>query len=160
MSCADLFKPKDNYKMKNMNTIKDLALEKKARKGPAKQITKKGAYWIALSIDTKRGGGDGIGQAPAQITTVFEVRHYRDGKLEAVVKNLWWHENEGLSTVAVAIPAALEVTNVEDLIRLIKSTSIPDDEMNDTFEVSKQGQARLEKDLAPLPAAAPGPDEP
>jgi len=146
--------------MHNMKTLKDIALARKARKGPAEAVTKDGAYWLPVSVNINVAGGDGIGQSDASRNTYLNIRHYRSGELGGYIEQTTWHQNTGSSTLRTSCSAALGVTNHEDLLIVLRKAEFDTDhDMNIEVEVSDRGIARLLKEIPELPAAPKAPDE-
>jgi len=139
-----------------MKTIKEIAKDRKSRKGPAACITPGGAYWVPVCVAINYRGGDGIGSAAPQITEELEIRHYRHGSIQAVCKTVRRHQNTcGARVDETRCNAVLKCDTVEALITRIKR--LPDAD-GGYFSVSADGAERLTAELSDLPAALPAPE--
>ena len=99
-----------------MQTLKELIENKKCRTGKAYGTSKQGAFWLAVvPIQIRSYGGDGIGQSRADFRNYLQLRHYRDGKVKAVVNFHSWHQNCGDENTYVTAPI-LDCVSVEDVI--------------------------------------------
>lgn len=143
-----------------MKTLKDIAIERKSRKGAARATTPDGAYWLPIRVKLMAAGGDGIGQSAASHQYYLTVRHYRSGDVRAYVEDEGYHQNNGSWTVRTRCSEVLDATNHEELlIALKKSHFDPDDGEPYRVRVSELGEARLEKEIPELPDSPPAPDE-
>lgn len=112
--------------MKTTTTLQDLIIASKCRKGKSHAITAKGAYWLALPpVKIRRYGGDGIGQSYADRANSLELRHYRDGNVEAVVVAESWHQNYGHHVEEIHTPATT-CTTAEEVVVALKNLTISD----------------------------------
>ena len=140
-----------------MKTLKELIVEKKCRKGARSGIeAKKGAYWLALEpFQIRRFGGDGVGQSRADRTNYLELRHYRSGAVEALVKFSGWHQNAG-TFFDYVVADILAATTVEEVILTLKGTTL-----DEAIALADNYQSDLTESLVGLglEIALPGPDE-
>ncbi len=148
-------------------TVADAAIAKKGRKGPARGITEKGAYWVVVDAKIDQRGGENVGQNSSNLEDYFRVRHFRDGTLWAYCETESWHQNEGRHEVRVQCDNALEAETIEDLIVAIQKTWIaaPNTWEEDAHYAvwmsgaSRLGMPQLVEQLPGLPLSLPSPDE-
>lgn len=139
----------------NMNlqdTIKGL----RVRKGAAAGIDDTGEYWIVSNPPLIHcGGGDGIGNSSPDRRLRLQLRHYRSGHTEAVIRTDLWHQNQGSWMTRHALNGVLEATTVAEVIAAIRAAEVADcgRYLSDT-----EGLRTWLTNLG-FPAAAPGPDE-
>jgi hypothetical protein len=140
-------------------TLGQLAISRKARKGPAAKITKDGAYWIAVEAKVDAGGGDGIGNSGAHRRDYFVVRHYRSGELRAYLESRFWHQNSGNRVVRSRCDQVLNCGTIEDILVELQKVTIADDYGNDWTITDTPYTSYLAKALPELPVHIPAPDE-
>ena len=143
-------------------TIKDIAIARRSRKGEAHQITADGAYWLAIDVNFRSYGGDGIGQSASDKTDRYRVRHYRSGEVRAYCETYMWHQNDGDSVTRTRCDATLNAATVEDLIAMIQKVAICRDYEGaiTTYTVGEWGKDNLTNDLQDeMPIALPAPDD-
>ena len=150
-----------------MKTISEIIIASKCRKGGADGTTVDGAYWVCpaspivgnLGLKTmiRSFGGDGVGQSSANCHNYLQLRHYRGGKVEAVVLENSWHQNYGTSQTVVAADAVLAATTTEELeVALLALT--------DEYDANYYSQSMRENldhlaEKIGLPESLPAPDE-
>lgn len=143
-------------------TLREHVIALKGRKGPADKITKDGAYWNVIKIDTDWDGGDGIGQALPSIKYGLQVRHYRSGDVRAYLYKHTWHQNTGSNTERVRCDEILDCVTTEEVICIITSKTIDQEAQSygesGLFPVCDKGRRDLEEKLG-LPVSLPSPDE-
>ena len=144
--------------MKTLKTLKDLVIEKKCRKGPSAGATAGGAYWEALTVITRRCGGDGFGQSAPDITWRLFLRHLRDGTVQATLRHYRWHQNgeySGGGSSYYGVDAVLGCTTAEEVLVLLHGVVGGEHEcvLTDDDKVTEALVA------FGLPRAAPAPDE-
>ncbi len=61
-------------------TVADVAIAKKGRKGPARGITEKGAYWVVVDAKIDQRGGEAVGQNSSNKEDYFRIRHCLGGR--------------------------------------------------------------------------------
>jgi len=150
-----------------MKTLSDIIIDSKCRKGGADGITAAGAYWLCpqSKIAGNRGvttlirsyGGDGIGNCCADQRNYLELRHYRGGKVSAVVVTTSWHQNSRSVETEMEIDSVLTTTSVEELQSALLALQDENDEP--IFVNSRSEKLSALADLIGLPACAPSPDE-
>jgi hypothetical protein len=95
--------------------------ELKCRKGAASGTTKRGAFWLACEpLVLRKCGGDGIGGSGPDVTYTLELRHYRDGDVQAMIHRCSWHQNNGEYNGFVSCQQLLPLKTVEDVICALK----------------------------------------
>jgi hypothetical protein len=102
-------------------TLKDLTIAKKSRKGEPDGRNKRGAYWTTLSVKTAGFGGDGIGQNAPDIDWFFEIRHYRDGRVQSILRRHSWHQNTGTNNDYADASKAVDMDTIEDVLDYLAS---------------------------------------
>lgn len=115
-----------------MNTLKDLIISKKIRKGKAHGITKHGAFWTPSGANDffvvlRSAGGDGIGQNAPDVTYYLDFRHYRNGQVSAKVCRKAWHQNgeySGAGTSWLDVSEILNAQSVEEVIAILKGKDL------------------------------------
>lgn len=143
-----------------MNTIKDIVVAKKIRKGPAHGTTKRGAFWLLFGKDNglrlRGAGGDGVGHSAPDITYWLDLRHYRDGRVSAVIDVESWHQNTGHHHRYIRADQVLSCATVEEVVVALKGIS--DDcsavYSDNRFDTLVEALTRLG-----LPVSAPAPDD-
>jgi len=150
-----------------MKTLSDIIIDSKCRKGGADGITEHGAYWLCpqSKIAGNRGvktlirswGDNGIGQACADLRNYMELRHYRGGKVSAVVVALSWHQNSGDSQTEMEIDSVLTTTSVEELQSAL--LSLEDENYGPVYGKNFSEKLAALAELIGLPACAPSPDD-
>jgi len=140
-----------------MKTLEEIMLARKCRKGPATDITPKGAYWVASMIRLNYRGYDGYnGSMGGDVKEILVIRHFRSGALLAAIKVVNWHQNTGTMVEEIRCDEVLKCTTIEELICTLKCVQNADGE---NFSVSEAGAENLAAKLIGLPAALPSPDE-
>ena len=150
-----------------MKTISDIIIDSKCRRGGADGTTQNGAYWVCpaspiignvgLKTMIRSFGGDGIGQSRANCHNYLQLRHYRSGKVEAVILCNSWHQNCGAEQTIVIADSILSATTTEELeVALLALT--------DEYDTNYYSQSMRENldELAEkigLPESLPAPDE-
>ena len=150
-----------------MKTISEIIIDSKCRKGGSDGTTQHGAYWVCppspiignLGLKTliRSYGGDGIGQSCADLRNYLELRHYRGGKVEAVVLCNSWHQNYGDKQIVVVADSILAATTTEELeVALLALT-----DEHDTNYYSQSMRSKLDAlaETIGLPSSLPAPDE-
>jgi len=146
--------------MKTLKTLKEIAIARKSRKGPADKITQDGAYWLAVEIEIDSGGGGGIGQSGAQVSYLLQVRHYRDGDIRAYITRKTWHQNDGGNNRRTRADDLLDCSTIEELITAMQQHEIESDYCeNYKIAVSDYGHKTMITNLPELPESLPAPDE-
>jgi len=150
-----------------MTTLSDIIIDSKCRKGGADGITEHGAYWLCpqSKIAGNRGvktlirsyGDNGIGNSAADLRHYLELRHYRGGKVSAVVVALSWHQNSGDSQTEIEINSVLSCTSAEELESALLALEDENDEPVYVKYCSEKLTALAES--IGLPARAPSPDD-
>jgi len=110
-----------------MKTLKQIAIDRKARKGPVAAVTADGAYWLAVHSVINSGGGDGIGQSAPDVTYELKVRHYRSGEVRAYLTRHTWHQNDGNHADKTRADDLLACTTIEELRQAIARHEISSD---------------------------------
>lgn len=150
-----------------MKTLKTLVEHTRCRKGPAFGTTKSGAFWLAIPpIRIRSYGGDGIGQSSAAVTHELQLRYFRDGTIQAVVRYQSWHQNSDTTETFTCVDI-LNLNTVEEVVIALKRIEIKADEeyawdvSPRTNAYSDQYRKHLEVALINLgmSLAAPAPDE-
>lgn len=144
-----------------MKTLKELVIASKCRKGQASGRTKRGAFWVALCVVTRRCGGDGIGNSGADVTYSLELRHYRDGGVSATIKRDSWHQNSGTDVRYEGCGSVLDCATAEEVVCALKGISFSDfyDHTDHVLSSLKEDEviaALVDFGLAPC---EPAPDE-
>lgn len=143
-----------------MNTIKDLVVAKKIRKGTAHGTTKRGAFWgipgPGEGIKIRRAGGDGVGHNAPDITYWLNFRHYRNGEVSAVVDVESWHQNSGHHRRYIRADEILACTTVEEVVVALKGIR---DDLSNVYSDSRHDDLSEALTSIGLPVAAPSPDE-
>ena len=146
--------------MKTLKTLREIAIARKSRKGPADKITQDGAYWLAVEIEIDSGGGGGIGQSGAQVSYLLQVRHYRSGDIRAYITRKTWHQNDGGNNRRTRADDLLDCSTIEDLITAMQQHEIESDYCeNYKIAVSGYGHKTMITNLSELPESLPAPDE-
>ena len=139
-----------------MKTLKEIAIARKSRNGPAARITHDGAYWLAAEPLIASGGGDGVGQNSAHSKYYLDIRHYRSGDLRAYISCHSWHQNDGDTVERTRADDCLEAPTIEDLIACIMGHQISDyDDMRDHHIYRDE----LIKEFLEMAISLPAPDE-
>lgn len=104
-----------------MKTLETLVKDARIRKGVAAAITSKGAYWTMADLSSLIGasGGDGVGNSAPDLRLHLELRHYRDGFVEAGVIETSWHQNHGTHVTFHPIPTLLSCRDAESVVALL-----------------------------------------
>lgn len=101
-------------------TLGELIVARRCRKGAAIGISPRGAYWHpAKPVTINRAGGDGVGNSACDLTMKLELRNYRSGLVEVVVRVESWHQNTSSRTRVVLnndLRQVLQATTAEDVI--------------------------------------------
>lgn len=133
----------------------------KIRKGLACGTTKRGAFWSTHRDDwvatLRRSGGDGIGQSSDEVTHYLDLRHYRDGLVQATICRSAWHQNGGDGKTYTDASEILGCTTIEDVIVALKS-------ITDKYEQPVYSDHREKEVIAALtalgmPLSEPAPDD-
>jgi hypothetical protein len=141
--------------------LKEVIIAAKCRKGKAEAITAKGAYWLACPpIRTRAFGGDGIGQSSADCSFHLELRHYRDGKVRAVLVANSWHQNHGTSTEEKDFWLADQYATVEDVIIYLRLVELWDKEGISDYHLEGITAALTALGLPEYPIPSPDDEEP
>ena len=150
-----------------MKTISEIIIASKCRKGGADGTTVDGAYWVCppspvagnvgLKTMIRSHGGDGIGQSRANCHNYLELRHYRGGKVEAVVIEKSWHQNCGDEQTVVAADAVLAATTTEEME--VALLALTDEYDNNYYSQSMRANLDQLAELIGLPSSLPAPDE-
>ena len=150
-----------------MKTLSDIIIDSKCRKGGADGITAAGAYWLCpqSKIAGNRGvptlirsyGGEGIGNSRADLRHYLELRHYRGGKVSAVVVATSWHQNSGTQETETEINSVLTSTSTEELESALLALEDQNGQPVYTKFCSEKLAALAE--LIGLPDSAPAPDD-
>jgi len=136
-----------------MKTLKEMIIERKLRKGPAHDTTKRGAYWTQdeshYFATLRRSGGD--------VSHLLDFRHYRSGDVTAIIVADAYHQNgssSGGGKSYVDANRILDCTTIEDVMVVLKALS--------SDEGAVVGFAcDIEEKLAAwgMPEALPAPDD-
>lgn len=138
-------------------TLNELLVAQKARKGKSTGVTKRGAFWLVIKpIKIRSYGGDGIGQSRHSLWHNLEFQHFRNGEMDAKIVVNSWHQNDGDNSQTFDVSEILDVTNVEDLIAMLKGK-----ECGETHAYSDRYEADLTSSMRSLGLSdfPPGPDE-
>ena len=149
-----------------MKTISEIIIDSKCRKGGADGTTVDGAFWVCpaspiignLGLKTliRSFGGDGVGQSRADLRNYLELRHYRGGKVQAVVLCNSWHQNYGNSHTVVAADSVLAATTTEELEVALM---VLNGEDNNYYSESMRSNLDELAETIGLPESLPAPDE-
>jgi hypothetical protein len=145
-----------------MKTLSELIVDQKSRKGKSAGTTRKGAYWLAGEVKIRAYGGDGIGQSGADCSKRLQLRHFRDGDTQAVIRSSSWHQNYGTSTDYASVPALLDCTTAEQVIVILKQTRVRDDEngyADNAYSDHFEDELTAMLSGIGLPESEPAPDE-
>lgn len=145
-----------------MQTLKELVVASRCRKGEAVGTTRRGAYWLACKpILIRSYGGDGVGNSAADVRHFLVLRHFRDGQVTSVIHYHWWHQNGGGPGDSYHAVDLLECTTVEQVICKLKGTRIDLDDDWSEHAYSDFRKEELEESLTALgmPVSEPAPDE-
>lgn len=142
-----------------MKTLKEIAIDRKARKGESSAITADGAYWLPVNILVSNGGGDGIGCNSPDIDQFLQVRHYRGGEVRCYITRETWHQNHGTHTTRTRADDVLNCETVEDIISTCKRHKFSGDYEDDPVLITDAGEERLAKELPEMTVSLPAPDE-
>ena len=116
--------------MKTNTTLEQLIISKRCRKGKARAISSRGAYWLAHpAITIRRWGGNGIGQNTADCTRTIELRHYRDGKVRVIAKEESYHQNYGTRNKIEDVPS--DASTAEEFVVFLKQCNYLSDYWED-----------------------------
>jgi hypothetical protein len=150
-----------------MKTLADIIIDSKCRKGGADGITSAGAYWLCpqSKIAGNRGvktlirsyGGDGIGQSCADRRHYLELRHYRGGKVSAVVVATSWHQNSGTQETETEINSVLVSTSTEELESAL--LALEDGNYGPVYVKYCSEKLAALAELIGLPDSGPSPDD-
>jgi len=143
--------------VQNMQTLKDLIIATKSRKGPAAGTDKRGAYWLVREIRIRSYGGDGIGQNASNIRNYLQLKHYRSGEVRAVVIQNSWHQNYGDNTSWHGVNGILDSTTVEEVICVLLNSG--DEEFGVLYESYFEEELTEMLTELGLPRSLPSPDE-
>ncbi len=137
-----------------MKTVKEIVIDRKIRKGPARKITKDGAYW-EVSTCIRSHGGDGFGQNSSDLKDWMDIRHYRSGEIRGYITMEIWHQNDGTNFERTRADDLLDCATIEDIIQAVSGHLI-----NDTpCGVSAYGRDQLILEFPELPLAEKSPDD-
>ena len=140
---------------KIMQKLKSLIIAARCRKGPAVDITRHGAFWLACEpILIRSFGGDGVFQSAGGRRNYLQLRHYRSGEVQSVVNYNAWHENHGTSNEYNVVDI-LDCGTIEEVVAALK-----DHAHDDIASYADWGFEHLQRALSRLgmPDSAPSPD--
>ena len=141
-----------------IKTVADYIIAAKIRKGPAAGTNSKGAYWVRSTQDIAVGGGDGIGQSAPVRHIYLDLRHYRDGKVAAVVRWESYHQNTGHDVTYYLAAGVLTSKSAEEVV--VALHQLRDDQYGELLLQSFVKKHVVAGMLAlGLPEAAAAPDE-
>jgi len=148
-----------------MNTLKDLIISLKSRKGESTGTTKRGAYWrVAEPVKIRTYGGDGIGQSAPNHKHLLEFRHFRTGEVRAIIHIVSYHQNGSYSGGGDAwhdVSDILDCSTIEDVIVALKGQKIGSDSEYSVNAYSDSFEGELSSLLSGfgLPDSSPAPDD-
>jgi len=150
-----------------MKTLSDIIIDSKCRKGGSDGITSAGAYWLCpqSKIAGNRGvktlirsyGDNGIGNSRADLRHYLELRHYRGGKVSAVVVATSWHQNSGTQKAEIEINSVLTSTSTEELESAL--LALEDENYGPLYGKDFSEKLTALAELIGLPDSAPSPDD-
>jgi len=142
-------------------TIGTIIAKQKIRKGPSDGTTADGAFWLLGDpILIRDYGGDGLAYHKPQLQNFLQLRHFRNGKTEAVVHTVaeWagYNSDCGPKHYYEAVPTLIDCKTIEEAIVILKGTFV-----YNGMAISQCGEDELEVYLMSfgLPEAEPAPDD-
>jgi hypothetical protein len=112
-----------------MNTLRQIIEAQKIRKGPATGTNKQGAYWSIEKIQLRNSGGDGIGQSSPDVKHFLDLRHFRNGDIQAKICRHAWHQNGAWSGGGdnwLDVSQIVDCQTIEQVICVLKGVEMYD----------------------------------
>ena len=142
-------------------TLREAVEQAHVRTGRSDGTSERGAYWLACNKITLRHYGSGTGQGEPEIAYKLELRHYRGGEVQGVVRKTTFHED--VDRVAQTLWCRdidlCDCGTVEDVVIKLQGGVYGEDRREECYSDYHYKKLRDALELLGLAESAPAPDD-